>query len=33
MPERTPIESKNLDGYGFDALPWSRPYEIHAREA
>ncbi len=27
MPEREPIDVKNLDRYGFDALPWGRPRE------
>ncbi|HMJ33185.1 MAG TPA: pyridoxamine 5'-phosphate oxidase family protein [Baekduia sp.] len=25
MPDREPTDTKNLDRYGFDALPWSRP--------
>ena len=25
MPERTPVETTNLDRYGFAELPWSRP--------
>ncbi len=28
MPERTPIETKNRDIYGHQALPWSRPQAI-----
>jgi hypothetical protein len=27
MTDRTPIETTNLDRYGFDPLPWSRPRE------
>lgn len=26
MPERTPSRVKNLDGYGYDALPWERAH-------
>jgi hypothetical protein len=25
MPDRGPVEAKNLDRYGFPALPWERP--------
>ena len=28
MTDREPIETKNLDGYGQDALPWSRPRDV-----
>jgi hypothetical protein len=28
MPNREPIETTNLDIYGSDALPWSRPREL-----
>lgn len=28
MSERTPIETKNLDRYGSDTLPWSRPQGV-----
>lgn len=28
MTDRTPIETKNLDIYGHDALQWSRPHEL-----
>jgi hypothetical protein len=28
MPDRMPIETKNLDRYGSEALPWSRPHDI-----
>jgi len=30
MTERDPIETKNLDRYGYDALPWSRPHDLLA---
>lgn len=30
MTERTPTDVKNLDRYGNDALPWSRPRDILA---
>jgi len=30
VTEREPIETTNLDRYGFDALPWSRPRDILA---
>lgn len=30
MNERNPIETKNLDIYGHDALPWSRPRDLLA---
>ncbi len=30
MPDQTPTETTNLDGYGFDALPWSRPHDLLA---
>lgn len=30
MADRPPTETTNLDGYGFDALPWSRPHELLA---
>ena len=30
MSERTPTEVKNLDRYGNEALPWSRPRDILA---
>lgn len=30
MTERSPIETKNLDIYGHDALPWSRPRDLLA---
>ncbi len=30
MPEREPIETKNLDRYGNAALPWSRPHDLLA---
>lgn len=30
MPERTPIETTNLDRYGFPAIPWSRPRDLLA---
>ena len=30
LSERDPIEVKNLDRYGFPALPWSRPRELLA---
>lgn len=28
MTDREPIETKNLDGYGQDVLPWSRPRDV-----
>jgi nitroimidazol reductase NimA-like FMN-containing flavoprotein (pyridoxamine 5'-phosphate oxidase superfamily) len=28
MPDRSPTETKNLDRYGSDALPWSRPHDL-----
>lgn len=28
MTERTPIETRNLDIYGHDPLPWSRPHDL-----
>jgi hypothetical protein len=28
MTAREPIETRNLDGYGNEALPWSRPREL-----
>ncbi len=30
MSERIPIETKNLDIYGHDPLPWSRPHDLLA---
>ena len=30
MPEREPVETTNLDRYGNDALPWSRPRHLLA---
>lgn len=30
MPERDPIETTNLDMYGNEALPWSRPRDLLA---
>lgn len=30
MTERTPIETRNLDIYGHDLLPWSRPRDLFA---
>ncbi len=30
MTERDPIETKNLDRYGYDALPWKRPHDLLA---
>lgn len=30
MTDRQPIETTNLDIYGFDALPWSRPHDALA---
>jgi hypothetical protein len=33
MTDRDPIESTNLDRYGFPALPWSRPRELLAAGA
>jgi hypothetical protein len=30
VPDRTPTETTNLDSYGFDALPWSRPHDLLA---
>jgi nitroimidazol reductase NimA-like FMN-containing flavoprotein (pyridoxamine 5'-phosphate oxidase superfamily) len=30
MPDRTPTQTKNLDGYGFAELPWSRPNDLLA---
>ena len=30
MAERAPTETKNLDRYGNDALPWSRPRDLLA---
>jgi len=30
MTERIPIETKNLDIYGHDPLPWSRPRDLLA---
>lgn len=30
MPDRQPIEVTNLDRYGHEALPWSRPYDLLA---
>jgi hypothetical protein len=33
MTDRAPSETKNLDRYGFDALPWSRPHDILAAGA
>ena len=30
MTNQTPIEVTNLDGYGFPALPWSRPHDLLA---
>ena len=30
MTDRMPIETKNLDRYGHDALPWDRPRDILA---
>jgi hypothetical protein len=31
MTEREPIDVKNLDRYGHDALPWSRPRDLLAQ--
>lgn len=28
MIERAPVEVTNLDGYGFPAMPWSRPRDL-----
>lgn len=28
MPERAPIQTPNLDGYGFAPLPWRAPYRF-----
>ena len=28
MSERTPVELKNLDRYGNDPMPWSRPRDL-----
>ncbi len=33
MTERTPIETTNLDRYGYPALPWSRPRDLLAAKA
>jgi hypothetical protein len=33
MPERTPIETTNLDRYGHAELPWSRPRDLLAASA
>ena len=30
MTDRAPVETKNLDRYGFAELPWSRPRDILA---
>ena len=30
MTDRAPIETKNLDRYGYDALPWDRPRDAIA---
>ncbi len=30
MTDRAPVEVTNLDGYGFPALPWSRPRDLLA---
>jgi hypothetical protein len=30
MPDRAPVETTNLDGYGNPALPWSRPRDLLA---
>jgi hypothetical protein len=30
MSDREPVEITNLDRYGCDALPWSRPYDLLA---
>lgn len=30
MSERTPVETRNLDRYGFAPLPWDRPRDILA---
>ncbi|MDQ3540828.1 MAG: pyridoxamine 5'-phosphate oxidase family protein, partial [Chloroflexota bacterium] len=30
MTERAPVDVTNLDGYGFPALPWSRPRDLLA---
>lgn len=30
MTDREPTEVTNLDGYGFPALPWSRPHDLLA---
>jgi hypothetical protein len=30
MPDRDPVETINLDRYGFPPLPWSRPHDILA---
>jgi hypothetical protein len=32
MTDRTPTEVKNLDRYGFDPLPWSRPRDQLAND-
>ena len=32
MSDQAPVEVTNLDGYGFPALPWSRPRELLAAE-
>lgn len=31
MSDREPVETTNLDRYGFPALPWSRPRDVLAR--
>ena len=30
MPDRRPSQTTNLDRYGFDPLPWSRPHDLLA---
>jgi Pyridoxamine 5'-phosphate oxidase len=30
MTDRAPIDSTNLDRYGYDTLPWSRPHDLLA---
>ena len=32
MADRTPLETKNLDIYGNDPLPWSRPHDLLAAD-
>ena len=33
MPDRTPVETKNLDRYGYPPLLWSRPHDLLANSA